>query len=60
MRSGRAVEKPHGGKAKKTDFPTVIGNPAKDAGFPLSRSTDDGYCFNSKPEKSRAKKTGHL
>ena len=30
-----------------TDFPTALGNPAKEAGFPLSHSPGDGGSFNS-------------
>jgi hypothetical protein len=28
-------KKPLGGKVQNQDFPTELGNPAKDAGFPL-------------------------
>ena len=38
-RRATAVEKPRGGKVQKKDFPPVLGNPAKGAGFPLSHST---------------------
>jgi transposase InsO family protein len=38
-RSAPAVEKTRGGKVPKTDFPTALGNPAKNAGFPLSHSS---------------------
>jgi hypothetical protein len=46
-------------KSQKADFPPALGNPAKNAGFPLSHSPD--YCwFNLKPDRSCAKKTGHF
>ena len=41
-RGATAVEKPRGGKVQKTDFPTALGNPAKNAGFPLSHSHGGG------------------
>jgi transposase InsO family protein len=34
-----AVEKTRRGKVPKADFPTALGNPAKNAGFPLSHSS---------------------
>ena len=37
----REVESP------KPDFPTSLGNPANDAGFPLSHRPDGGCLFNS-------------
>jgi hypothetical protein len=46
----RAVEKTHGGKVPKADFPTMLGNPAKSAGFPLSPSPDGDY-FDPKRRK---------
>jgi hypothetical protein len=30
-------------ESPKADFPTMLGNPAKSAGFPLSPSPDDDY-----------------
>jgi len=42
-----AVEKPRGGKVRKKDFPTLLGNPAKSAGFPLSPSHYGGYPVTS-------------
>jgi transposase InsO family protein len=42
LRGAKAVEKTRGGKVQKTDFPTALGNPAKNAGFPLSHSHDGG------------------
>src|SRR5215469_4494124 len=41
------VEKTRGGKVKKTDFPTALGNPAKNAGFPLSHSRYGGCSVTS-------------
>jgi hypothetical protein len=41
------VEKPRGGKVQKPDFTTALGNPAKEAGFPLSHSPGDGGFINS-------------
>jgi hypothetical protein len=35
------MEKKFGGKVPKADFITKLGNPAKNAGFPLSHSPDD-------------------
>ena len=42
-RGETAVEKPQGGKVQNTDFPTPLGNRAKDARFPPFHSRDDGY-----------------
>lgn len=39
LRRASAVEKTCRGKVPKTDFPTALGNPAKNAGFPLSHSS---------------------
>jgi transposase len=36
----KAVEKTQAGKVHKPDFPTLLGNPANPAGFPLSHSSD--------------------
>jgi len=41
-RRRKAVEKTHGGKVK-SNFSSALGNPAKNAGFPLSHSHDDGW-----------------
>ena len=41
-RGRTAVEKPRAGKVQNADFPTSLGNPAKNAAFPLSHSRDDG------------------
>jgi transposase InsO family protein len=41
-RGATTVEKPRHGKVQKTDFPTALGNPAKNAGFPLSHSHGGG------------------
>jgi len=45
--SATAMEKPRRGKVPKTDFPTALGNPAKDAGFPLSHSHRGGRSVTS-------------
>src|ERR1039458_6685045 len=42
-------------KSPKADFSTALGNPAQNAGFPLSHSCDD-YGFMNKPKT----KTGHF
>jgi hypothetical protein len=46
-------------KSQKTDFPTVLGNPAKCAGFPLSHRLG-GYGRLTKADISLATKTGHF
>ena len=38
-RRATAVEKTRRGKVQKADFPTALGNPANNAGFPLSHSS---------------------
>ncbi len=47
-------------KSPKTDFPVLLGNPAKCAGFPLSHSPGCGRRLNRKPDISLATKTGHF
>lgn len=42
LRGATAVEKTRGRKVPRTDFSTSLGNPAKNAGFPLSHSRYDG------------------
>jgi hypothetical protein len=44
-RRERAVEEPRGGKVIKPTF--GLGNPAQNAGFPLSHSPDGCWSFNS-------------
>ena len=39
LRRPTAVEKTRRGKVQKTDFPPALGNPAKNAGFPLSHNS---------------------
>ncbi len=58
-RARRAVEKPLVRKSQKADFPNELGNPANNAGFPLSHS-HDGCWVNLKPDISCATKTGHF
>jgi hypothetical protein len=41
-RRQKAVEKTRGGKVK-SNFSSALGNPAKNAGFPLSHSHDGGW-----------------
>ena len=47
LRGATAVEKTRRGKVQKTDFPTALGNPAKNAGFPLSHSHYGGCSVTS-------------
>jgi len=46
-RGATAVEKPRRGKVQTPDFPPALGNPAKDAGFPLSHSHHGGRSVTS-------------
>ena len=41
-RGATTVQKTRGGKVQKQKFPTSLGNPAKNAGFPLSHSHRGG------------------
>jgi transposase InsO family protein len=41
-RGATAVQKTRGGKVQNQNFPTSLGNPAKNAGFPLSHSHGGG------------------
>jgi hypothetical protein len=50
------VEKPRGGKVQKKDFPTLLGNPAKGAGFPLSRSHYGGCSVTSLMSRQQSSK----